>query len=162
MNSIPTINIVAAVHLAFISAFIGMYMAETVIELYPYFNRDDMALHHSAIRLHYWIDILVEIPVMLVVIASGITMAFLVEKITVLHVIKISAVVLFLLIAGMCPLNVIKRHRMMKEYAPEERLRSTSKRIIALAAFSMSIFFSAALIMGFWLAYHRILAGIYS
>jgi hypothetical protein len=162
MHAIPTINIVAAVHLSFIAIFIGMYMVEAVIELYPAFSKGDVALHHGTIRLHFWIDILVELPVMSVVIATGITMAVLVDKLTALHIVKISSVAMFVLIAVWCPVNVIRRHIQLKNNEPEETLRKTSKVIIATAAVSMAIFFTTAFILGFWLAYHRILGSIYS
>lgn len=162
MATIPLINIVAAIHLSFIMLFLGMYMVEAVMELMSYFNRRDAALRHSIIRLHFWVDLLVEIPVIIGVFATGVTMAFLVEKITMLHAIKIGLVVMFVLVAVFCPLNVIDRYRLMKKNADEETLVRKSRIIIYTAGFSLSIFFTGALLIGFWLAYHRILASIYS
>jgi len=54
MGSIPTVNIVAVLHLALVSAPIGVIAAETLMELLPLRSRD---LHHSAIRFHLWIII---------------------------------------------------------------------------------------------------------
>ncbi len=87
MSSIPLINIVAVAHLFCIAALSGCMAAEVVFEYYAmFFNRK---LHHSVIRIHYWIDILVELPLILCVLSTGIAMAYLVEKLTTPHIIKI-------------------------------------------------------------------------
>jgi hypothetical protein len=158
---IPAVNIAAVIHLGLIAAFIGIFMVESVLELYSAVNSGDGALHRAVIRLHFWIDLLVELPVFAGVVGSGIAMALLVDKLTPLHVIKISSVTLFFLIAVWCPVTVIKRYQMANEGAPEAALRAKSKTIIYLAACSMSIFFTAAFGLGLWLAYHRVLRSIY-
>jgi hypothetical protein len=87
MESIPAVNIVAVLHLAFVSALIGVIATETVMELIPLRSKD---LHHSAIRFHLWIDLLIEAPVALGAVATGIAMATLVSELTTYHLVKIS------------------------------------------------------------------------
>ena len=48
-------------------------MTELVIEVYPYKNR---GLYLSTIHFHYWIDLLVELPLVLGVIATGVALFF--------------------------------------------------------------------------------------
>jgi len=159
---IPTINIVAVVHLAFVSVFIGLYAAEAVLELYANFHPGDEPTHRATITMHYWIDVLIEIPVVLGIIVSGLLMATLVVELTALHWIKIAAVVLFLAIAVICPIEVVKRYALMRRGGSEEGLRAKSKRVIYSAAFSATFFFSTAFALGFWLAYHRVIESIYT
>jgi hypothetical protein len=159
---IPTINIVAVIHLSLIMVFIGMYLAEAILELLAYLNPEDSTLHGGVIKLHFWIDLLVELPVMFGVIVTGIIMATLVDSLTTLHIIKICCVGMFLLIAVFCPLTVIKRYNMLKSGGSEESLRAASKRILNLAGVSMTLFFTSAFAIGLWLAYNRVLKSIYS
>ncbi len=137
---IPTINTLAVVHLAFISVFIGLYAAEAVLELYAHYHPQDEAAHRATITLHYWIDVLIEIPVVLGIVVSGILMATLVEELTALHWVKIAAVVSFLAIAVICPIEVVKRYALIKSDGSEQNLRAKSKRVIFSAAFSATFF----------------------
>ncbi len=70
MQSIPTVNLAAVVHLYFISVFIGMYASEAVLEVYSFFHKDDEQTHSFVIRMHYWIDNFVEIPTVIAIIIS--------------------------------------------------------------------------------------------
>ncbi len=90
MGGIPTVNIVAVVHLFFIAMLFGCLFAEGAMEMPAIFFQKK--LRRSAIRHHVWMDIFVEIPVFLGVIISGITMAVHVEELTTLHFIKIGVV----------------------------------------------------------------------
>ncbi len=46
-------NVLAMVHLIFLSLWGGVVATEAVIELYPFRRRE---LHPAAIRFHYWIN----------------------------------------------------------------------------------------------------------
>jgi hypothetical protein len=164
MFSIPLINVVALCHFFFISAFLGLYAAEVIIESYPYyFKKNDERALESTIYLHYWIDNLVELPVFLGIIITGIWMTFLIDKITPLHVIKIVCVVLAVSIGFIfCFLNVNKRYRLFKKgQISKKQLNRKAKTIFYSVLFPFNLFFFAALFIGVWLAYHRVLDLIY-
>jgi len=157
VGSIPTVNIVAVLHLAFISALIGVIATETVMELLPLRQKD---LHHSAIRFHVWIDLLLELPIALGVIATGITMAVLVDKLTVFHLIKIAFASIAFGLGLSCIFRVIRRNRLRKGRASEDILEKETKKI-HLTASVIYILLIAVVILGVWLAYHRVLESIY-
>ncbi len=162
MQSIPLINLVAIAHLACISVFIGVFLVESVIELYPYLKKyKDFELHHMAVRYHYWTDLIVEIPVLLGVIGTGIWMAILVEKLTMLHIIKIAILVCWAIGGSLCILNVVVRYKLLNQGSSENILVRKSKRIINIATVIVYFLFVPALIIGAWLAYHRVLESIY-
>ncbi len=163
MLSIPTINLVALAHLSFVSAFVGLYLAEATMELYAYFfNRGDKELNHSVIRVHYWIDNLVEIPIVAGFVVTGIWMAFLVDELTMLHIVKIGCAVFALSVPGiMCMRNVNKRYKLLKDNAPEDILLNKSGKIIYLVAIVFNPFVIATAAIGCWLAYNRVLESIY-
>ena len=163
MLSIPTINLVALAHLSFVSAFVGLYLAEATMELYAFFfNRGDKVLNHSVMRLHYWIDNLVEIPIIAGFVGTGIWMAFLVDELTMLHIVKIGCVVFALSVPGsMCLRSVNRRYKLLKENAPEDILLNKSRNIIYIIAILFNPFVIAAAVIGCWLAYNRVLESIY-
>ena len=57
MQSTGTPQVLAMIHLVMLSLWGGVVATEAVIELYPFRHREQ---HAATIRLHYWIDILVE------------------------------------------------------------------------------------------------------
>jgi len=63
-----TFDILAMLHLVMLSLWGGVVATEAVIEVYPFRQRE---LHTATIRFHYWIDLLVELPLVLAVIATG-------------------------------------------------------------------------------------------
>jgi hypothetical protein len=154
MHSIPVIKIVPLIHFFFIAAFLGLYFVEVVFELYSYFNKSDLELFRSVIRIHYWVDILVEIP-----LAGGIIMAVLMDHLTTLHLIKIGAAFSWIFFGCICIWNVIKRYRLLQAGSSNELLLKKSNIIIFFAVIAMSAFTLAAGI-GSWLAYHRVLGSI--
>ena len=82
MGDIPIIHSVSVVHLCLVAAFLGLYACEVVVE--TAFQRDE--LHPMAIRVHYLLDIFVEIPLVSGILVSGVVLALLVEEITAPHV----------------------------------------------------------------------------
>ncbi len=158
---IPLVNLVAAAHLFFISAFIGIYATETVLELSSYFSRKDDWLHQYAIRMHSRIDALVEIPVFLCILATGVGLALLVDELTWLHWVKICCVVLLTVPGFSCIFMVRARARLLDQGASQEDMRKKSDKIIRMVALIFNPLFTMVLVLGFWLAYHRVLENIY-
>ena len=82
MGDMPIIHFVSVVHLCLVAAFLGLYACEVVVEVSH--QRDE--LHPTAIRIHYLLDVFVEIPLVSGILVSGVVLALLVEKITSAHV----------------------------------------------------------------------------
>ena len=159
MRSIPLINIIAVIHLYFIASLATCGLIEIVMEYYSlFFNRK---FHHCAIRMHHWIDTFVEIPMFVGAVASGITMAFLVETLSFLHFVKIGAVICAAIVYIICFRATFRRSRMLDENQPEEALISATKKMMVRNAVIAGIFTAIAVSLGFWLAYHRVLESIY-
>ena len=152
VKSFPIFNVLAVGHLCLIAAIIGVISTEGVMEIYPYLKKD---LHHSAIRFHVWIDILVELPIVLGIIGTGIGMAILLDKLTMLHLIKITCASIAGLLTISCIWRVLRRNRLLNEGAPEDALLRETKRIIITAIILYS-FLIPTLIMGVLLAYKRV------
>ncbi len=160
MGLIPTENIVAVIHLTFVGAFIGLYLCEVVLETYGAIKKE---FSHSAIKCHYLLDTYVEAPIITGVIISGVTMAILVGKFSGFHL----ALIICGLTAGLyCPFCFIRyvrvRNREINKETPDEKFidaRLKECNIVTNIIFHPAFF--AALILGFWLAYHRVLESIY-
>jgi len=153
MGSIPAVNIAAVLHLAFVSALIGVVATETVMELLPLRSKD---LHHGAIRFHVWIDLLLELPLALGVIATGIAMATLVNKLTTYHIVKISFASIAFMLGITCIIRVIRRNRLREGGASEDILEKETKKIHITAA-AIYVLLTAVVALGVWLAYNRVL-----
>ena len=153
MGPIPAVNIVAVLHLAFVSALIGVIATETLIELLPLRSKD---LHHGAIRFHVWIDLLLEAPLALGVVVTGITMATLVSELTTYHLVKISFAAVAFILGLTCIIRVIRRSRLREVRASEEVLKKETKKIHLTAAV-IYVLLTAVVALGVWLAYNRVL-----
>lgn len=147
------INIVAVLHLAFVSALIGVIATETVMELHSLRSKD---LHHSAIRFHLWIDLLIEAPAALGVVVTGIAMATLVNELTTYHLLKITFASIVFILGFTCILRVIRRNRLREGQVSEDILDRETKKIHLTAA-SAYILIIVVLVLGVWLAYNRVL-----
>jgi predicted nucleic acid-binding Zn ribbon protein len=151
------VNIVAVLHLTFVSVLIGVIATETVMELLPLRKKD---LHHSAIRFHVWIDLLLELPIALGVIATGIAMATLVKELTLIHLIKIACASIAFIFGLSCIWRVIRRNRFRENKEPEDILEKETRKIHLTAALIYILIF-ITIILGVWLAYNRVLELIY-
>jgi predicted benzoate:H+ symporter BenE len=101
-------------HVAAVSFWFGVVGAEFVVER----SRADSRPHgYSVARNHYWIDVLLEVPVALVVLVTGV-MLLQVTPVTPWFLIKILAGLLAVAVNVVCLVPVIKR----KAAADEERL----------------------------------------
>lgn len=57
MKAIPIINLIAILHLVLIALGGGVVLTETVIELYPFKEKN---LRNSADTFHYYLDIFIK------------------------------------------------------------------------------------------------------
>ena len=153
MQELPLINYVSLIHLLSVGAWLGVVMTETLIEVYPYKNR---GLHHSTIHFHYWIDLLVELPLVLLLLGSGIVLVFLSTSLDLLHILKI--------VTGLIPVVacfsgiyiVIRRANALKAGKKEEDLWGGSRNIVIVVLIA-SPFFGLSFGLGLWLARSRLL-----
>lgn len=190
MEGIPFINVMAVIHLCFIAAFVGAIMTENTMELSMFMSRrkgiglskgyarlfrllsrpdrfrsvlsEDAVkeLHHVNIRNHYWIDTRVEVPLAVGVVASGVTMAVLVDRLSVLHITKIALASALMIGLGFCVRAVIRRNRILEEQPSEEGIVEEARKLCLFGLTAESLLIPI-LVLGFWLGYHRILDSIY-
>ena len=145
-------NLLAMVHLIFLSMWGGVVATEAVIEVYP-FRRPE--LHAATVRFHFWIDLLVELPLVLAVVATGITLLFLTDPLTPLLFLKVgfggSAVAINLF----CIAVVIRRGRHLECGADDGSLWRSSRVVLACFVTGLLCATGAA-ILGFRFAFERL------
>lgn len=145
-------NLVAMVHLVVLSMWGGVVATEAVVELLPFRRK---ALHTATIRFHYWIDLLVELPLVLAVIATGVTLLVLTQTVTQLLVIKVVLGGAAVLVNLFCITVVVKRGRGFDRNADEASLWRASRTV--LACFAIGILCAAgAAVLGFRFALDRL------
>lgn len=146
-----TPDVLAMVHLMVLSLWGGVVATEAVIEVAP-FRRPE--LHAAAIRFHYWIDLLVELPLVLAVIATGVTLALSVETLSSLHIVKILLGSAAVGVNLFCIFVVVKRGRWLEHGETEEPLWRASR--VVLACFAAGLLAAAgAATLGFRFALER-------
>jgi hypothetical protein len=153
MQELPLINYVSMIHLFSVAAWLGVVMTELVIEVYPYRNR---GLYLSTIHFHYWIDLFVELPLVLLLLGSGIVLIFLNTNLDLLHVLKIASGLIPVLACFAGIYVVLRRSAALRAGAREEDLWGGSRNIV-IAVLIASPFFGLSLGLGFWLARNRLL-----
>jgi hypothetical protein len=153
MESLPFINLVSIIHLVVLCLWGGVVAAESVIELYPYRRRE---LHDHSIRFHFWIDLLVELPLIIGVLTTGVVLITLAWPLTGTHIIKILCAAVCISANIVCIALVLKRKRQLDDGAADPDLWRSTRRIVLCAVVGLP-FAAAAAGMGFWLAYQRLL-----
>jgi hypothetical protein len=145
-------NVLAMVHLIMLSLWGGVVATEAVIELLPFRRRE---LHAAAIRFHYWIDLLVELPLVLAVIVTGTVLALSIGELSGLHVIKIVLGATAVAVNLFCIVVVVRRGRRLDlDDAPEPLWRASR---IVLACFAIGLLAAAgAATLGFRFALERV------
>lgn len=96
------------IHLMMLSLWGGVVATEAVIEVLPFRQPD---LHPATVRLHYWIDLLVELPLVIAVIVTGSTLLYLVDDITGLHLLKVGFAGAAVTVNLYCIVVVVRRAR---------------------------------------------------
>jgi hypothetical protein len=143
----PVFDILAMVHLVMLSLWGGVVATEAVIEVLPFRQRD---LHAATIRFHYWIDLLVELPLVLAVTTTGVALFFLTDPLTPLHWVKVGFGGAAVAVNLFCIVVVVKRGR-----GDEPRLWRASRTV--LACFVIGLLCAAgAAILGFRFAIERL------
>jgi len=145
-------NVLAMVHLIMLSMWGGVVATEAVIEIYPFRKRE---LHAATIRFHYWIDLLVELPLVLAVIATGITLLFLTDPVIPLHLVKVGFGGAAVAINLFCIVVVVKRGRRLERHADDGYLWRSSRTVLACFAAGLLCAGGAAT-LGFRFALERL------
>jgi len=145
-------DVLAMVHLIVLSMWGGVVATEAVIEVYPFRKTE---LHAAAIRFHYWIDLLVELPLVLAVIATGVALALSVEALSGLHLIKILFGAAAVVVNLFCIAVVVGRGKRLDHGEAEEPLWRASR--VVLACFVVGLLAAAvAATLGFRFALERV------
>lgn len=150
----PLINLVSIVHLVLLCMWGGVVATEAVLELYPFREK---GLHPATVRMHYWIDLLVELPLIVGVVISGTVLVFLAWPLSIWHVLKIVCAGVAVEMNLVCIVMVIRRKQALEAGNDEAGQWRTSKRIVLMAAVGISLAAVAAG-LGFWLAHQRLVA----
>jgi len=145
------LNALSLVHLVCLSLWGGLVVTESVIELAPFRKPE---LHGPAIEFHYWIDLLVEGPLLAAVMASGLTLA-LSTDLTALHAVKIALGGTAIAVNAACLAVVVHRRRLLARGAPEDTLWTQSRRVLLAFAVGLPAALAAA-VLGFTLAAARL------
>jgi hypothetical protein len=153
MEPLPAIHTVSVVHLCLVAAFLGLYLCEAVVE--GSHAKDE--LHPTAIRLHFLLDVFVEIPLMVGIFVTGIILSFFVEEITTPHVWLIACGTIVVLSCFACFLGFVRTRRKLldREVIDHERLAAMRMKLGIFTFAILNPALIAALILGFWLAHQR-------
>ena len=147
-----TLNLVAMLHLMMLCFWGGVVATEAVVEVAPF---RQTGLHPAAIRFHYWIDLMVELPLVLAVVATGITLLFLTEPLTPLHWLKVGFGAAAVAVNLFCIVVVVKRGRRLLQNPDDSALWRSSR--IVLACFATGLLCAAgAAVLGFRFAFDRL------
>jgi len=147
------LNLVAVVHLIVLSMWGGVVATEAVVELLPFRRR---RLHAAAIRFHYWIDVLVELPLVLAVVGTGVTLLVIKGSLTTLLVIKVALAAAAVLVNLFCIAVVIRRGRGLDGATGEAALWRDSRIVLACFAVGLTCA-AAAAFLGFRFALERMI-----
>lgn len=145
-------NVLAMTHLMILCLWGGVVATEAVIELYPFRVR---GLHAATIRFHYWIDLLVELPLVLAVIATGAVLFFSLDLVTPLHLLKIGLGGAAVAVNLFCIVVVVKRGRWLDRGVDEGPLWRASRTVLLCFAGGLLCAAGAA-ILGFRFALERL------
>ncbi len=100
-------------HVILVSVWGGFVMAEGVLELT---SREEVALRVAA-RVHYWMDLLAELPLLAGVLLTGTVLAVRAWPLSTLHWVKIAAGLIAIGANLTCVLVVILRYRRLDDRA---------------------------------------------
>jgi hypothetical protein len=140
------------VHLMMLSLWGGVVATEAVIELYPFRKRE---LHAATIRFHYWIDLLVELPLVLAVITTGVALLWLTDPVTPLHLLKVGFGGAAVAVNLFCIVVVVKRGRRLERDADDGPLWRASRTVLMCFAAGLLCAAGAA-VLGFRFALERL------
>jgi len=146
------VDFLAMIHLMVLSLWGGVVATEAVVEIYPFRHRE---MHPSAIRLHYWIDLLVEAPLVLAVVVTGVWLLLLTDPVTPLHLVKVAFAGAAVAVNLFCIAVVVRRGRRPDRGESDDRLWRASR--VVLACFAVGLLCAGvAATVGFNLAFSRL------
>jgi len=148
----PVGEFLPVVHLVVLSLWGGVVATEAVIELFPFRHPE---VHPATIRLHYWIDLLVEAPLVFVVVATGGLLLLTTDPITPLHVVKVGFAAAAVVVNIFCIAVVLRRGRGLDRGREGTRLWKDSRIVLACFAVGLACA-GAAAALGFNLALSRL------
>ncbi len=154
MQSIPIIDLFSATHLFIVGGVLTCGLIEVVFEYYALFF--DRSLHHSAIRIHYWVDIFVEIPLFVGVTITGTWMLLQLESVSFLHLAKVGVSYVIVIGFSMCAVETFRRKRLLDRGAPEEELFASTKTMMVRNVAVIGVLTQFVLFAGLWLTYQRL------
>jgi hypothetical protein len=131
-------------HLMALGIWLGIVITEALFE----FSGSDADSLRAAARFHYTVDMFGELPVLAVVIVTGVLLASRVGPLTPLHYVKIAASLVAIGSNLICALWVVQRRRIEDEHV----LLGYRRKIWATASVGV-VFGTAALAVG--LVYFR-------
>lgn len=140
------------IHLMVLSLWGGVVATEAVIEVYPFRHRE---VHSATIRLHYWIDLLVEAPLVLAVVVTGGILLLTTSPVTPLHLVKVGFAGAAVAVNVFCILVVVRRGRNLDRQSDDTRLWKASRIVLACFAVGLACAGVAA-VLGFNLALARL------
>ncbi|MSP60344.1 MAG: hypothetical protein EXR72_08380 [Myxococcales bacterium] len=121
------------VHLVLIGLWGGLVLAESVIEL----GGSDEGMLRAAARLHYWTDLLFEVPILLGVLVTGAWLSARSWPLTQLHYIKIGAALIAIAGNLYAAALVIARRRHLDDLAALRVYRRRIRRTGAALPFAL-------------------------
>jgi hypothetical protein len=155
VGDIPIIQTVLVVHLCLVAAFLGLYACEVVVEA----THQREELHPIAIRIHYLLDLFVEIPLVSGILVSGVVLTLLVEEITTPHVWLIACGTVTVFACFISFWKFVRTRKRLTEQEPidHERLVGIRNRFGVFSFVVLNPALLVALVVGFWLAHQRAL-----
>jgi len=147
---------VSFIHFGLLAFWGGVVATEAVLELYP-FRRWD--LHPQTVAFHYWIDLLVELPALCGVVATGLVLVFLAWPLSGLHWLKLVCAAGAVTANLVCVVLVLRRKRLLTDGASEEDLWGCTRHVLLSAKIGLPLGLTAAA-LGLWLAHQRMLQSL--
>jgi len=146
----------AVMHLAFLAFWGGVVAAESVLELTALRRPQS---RETVIRLHFWIDVIIELPAIAAVTLSGACLLLQAWPPTLLHVIKLGCVAVPIVANLTCITLVIKRFRSMAAGAMPSGALGDTRRIVMTAVVGLPFALAGACV-GLLLAARRMAQGL--
>ncbi len=147
-----TVDILPLIHLVVLSLWGGVVATEAVVEIYPFRHRE---MHAATIRLHYWIDLLVEAPLVAAVVVTGALLLLQQDPVTPLHLVKVAFAGAAVAVNVFCIAVVVRRGRRLDRGGEDGQLWRASRVVLACFAVGLACAGVAATI-GFTLAFARL------
>lgn len=152
MEPTGALGVLPMIHLVVLALWGGVVATEAVIELYPFRHREQ---HAATVRLHYWIDLLVEAPLVLAVAVTGLMLLLSIDPVTPTHLVKVGFGAAAIAVNAFCIAVVVRRGRRLERGGDESRLWRASRTVLACFAVGLACA-SVAAVLGFRFALERL------